>query len=58
MSDMVYPKNGAQFLLGRITELHGTVADLIEELVLRDQKIAELTAKLQPPADAPDRSDP
>jgi hypothetical protein len=53
MSDLAYPKSGAQFLLPRIAELHGQIADLIDELVKRDQTIAELTAKLPKP-DAPD----
>lgn len=65
MSDLAYPKSGGAFLLQRISDLHANVADLIEELVRRDQKIAEQTAQIVtqaqeikalkgPPADAPD----
>jgi hypothetical protein len=56
MSDLAYPKSGAQFLLPRIAELHGQIADLIDELVKRDQVIAEQRAQiatLTPKPDAP-----
>lgn len=41
-SVLAYPKNGGAFLMQRITELHGSVADLIDELVKRDQELAKL----------------
>lgn len=57
MSGLSYPKNGGAYLLSRIHDLHASIADLIDELVQRDQTIAEQAAqiaKLTPPANAPD----
>lgn len=69
MSDPVYPKTGGAFLLQRISDLHASVADLIDELMKRDQAIAGLQAQIidqakqivalkTPPADAPDGNTP
>jgi hypothetical protein len=46
MPDLVYPKTGAMFLMSRVTELHANVADLIDELVKKDQQIAGKDAEI------------
>lgn len=61
MSDLAYPKNGGEFLLQTVKSLHANIADLIDELVKRDQTIAQQAARigaLTPKPDAPDDHPP
>jgi hypothetical protein len=51
---LIYPKSSGLYLMSKIQELTANVADLINELVKRDQRIAELEAQLQTPAIPPD----
>lgn len=41
-----YPKSGSIYLLSKNNELTGQIAVLIDELVRRDQQLAELKAQL------------
>lgn len=41
-----YPKSGAVYLLSKNNELTGQIAILIDELVRRDQELAEVRAQL------------
>jgi hypothetical protein len=58
MSDLNYPKNGGAYLLQRIHEMHAQVADLIDELVRRDQEIALLKAQIVVTKPDADNSNP
>jgi hypothetical protein len=43
---LMYPKSSGLYLMSRVQELTANVADLINELVKRDQRIAELEQQL------------
>jgi len=42
---LLYPKNGALYLHDRIAALHVDIVNLIDTLVERDQRIAQLEAE-------------
>lgn len=43
---MMYPKSSGLYLMSRVQELTANVADLINELVQRDAKIAAMEARI------------
>ena len=43
---MMYPKSSGIYLMSRVQELTANVADLINELVQRDAKIAAMEARI------------
>lgn len=44
---VMYPKGGGIFLMSEVQRLTANVADLIDVLAQRDQKIAQLEAELE-----------
>ncbi len=43
---MMYPKSSGLYLMSRVQELTANVADLINELVQRDARIAAMEARI------------
>jgi hypothetical protein len=43
---MMYPKSSGIYLMSRVQELTANVADLINELVARDARIAAMEARI------------
>ncbi len=43
---LMYPKSSGLYLMSRVQELTANVADLINELVQRDAKIAAMEARI------------
>ncbi len=50
---MMYPKSSGLYLMSRVQELTANVADLINELVQRDSRIAAMEARIAELESAP-----